>query len=263
MRAEVVGVLEIKKRKRKHGLIKVISMLMLALIALIGIPLLINIAFKIDAPFSFLIAEWTASDLLNFYGAVMVFLGTACLSALALHQNKVFKAQNDRLMQLQNAPYFSYVDLKFSESRNTTINIIENQCNFVLKEDTDTDGQIVTFDLENMSSYPIVSIEMQLQMFDNCDGHRVDIVGNKSYHQKKSIVISPGKGYKLSIGIGEKIWSNIMISMFVKDKIGIYLTYKNINNLETHGRIICTKNKYNFRSYKYVLIPMDYDFENE
>jgi len=254
--------LEVEKRKRKQiAIIVVLSLLFIVFV--IGIPLLINLVFKIKAPFSFLVAEWSVGDVLEYYGAILVFLGTGVLSLLALYQNNVFKAQNDRLMQLQNAPYFSYVDLKFSESRNTTINVIENQCNFVLKEDTDTDGQIVTFDLENMSTYPIVSIEMQLQMFDCVDGHRVDIVGNKSYTQKKSIVVSPGKGYKLSIGIGEKIWSNIMLSMFIKDKIGIYLTYKNINNLETHGRIICTKNKYNFRSYKYVLIPMDYDFENE
>ena len=85
-----MGVLEIKKRKRKQ-IAKIVVLSFLFIVFVIGIPLLINLAFKIKAPFSLLVAEWTAGDLLNFYGAVMVFIGTACLSALALHQNNVFK----------------------------------------------------------------------------------------------------------------------------------------------------------------------------
>ncbi len=43
----------------------------LVLVGLIGIPLLIHILFKIEAPCPFLVAEWSAGDVLAFYGVLV------------------------------------------------------------------------------------------------------------------------------------------------------------------------------------------------
>ena len=65
------------------------------LFAIFGVPFIINILFKIKAPFEIFDAEWYAEDALSYYGSVLAFLGTAAFSALALWQNHVFKEAND------------------------------------------------------------------------------------------------------------------------------------------------------------------------
>ena len=46
------------------------------LIGIILIPLLIHIAFKIESPLSVLEAEWTAGDVLAFYGVLVGSIAT-------------------------------------------------------------------------------------------------------------------------------------------------------------------------------------------
>ena len=60
-----------------------------------GIPLIIHILFKFDTKIFFLQAEWTAGDLLEYHGAILSFIGTVVLGALALYQNKLIKEESD------------------------------------------------------------------------------------------------------------------------------------------------------------------------
>lgn len=70
------------------------------LFLLIGIPLIINILFKIPAATTFLDAEWNASDALAYYGAILSFIGTVVLGALALYQNHIIKTDSDKKADL-------------------------------------------------------------------------------------------------------------------------------------------------------------------
>lgn len=77
------------------------------LLLLMGVPFVINILFKINATTDILVAEWSAGDALGYYGAILSFLGTVVLGALALYQNHIIKTEADkrqRLLKNKNVP---------------------------------------------------------------------------------------------------------------------------------------------------------------
>ena len=99
---------------RKHKLAFFIACLVI-LILLIGIPFVINLLFKINSNICFLQAEWSAGDALGYYGAVLSFLGTVVLGALALYQNHMIKLDSDNKSalleekeRLENMPKFYF-----------------------------------------------------------------------------------------------------------------------------------------------------------
>ena len=75
-------------------------------------PLLINIAYKTDAPCPALESEWSAGDSLAFYGNILTFIGTTCISIVALLQTKKIEEVNlkhtndlEKLNLRLNSPY--------------------------------------------------------------------------------------------------------------------------------------------------------------
>lgn len=99
---------------KKH--VKLIGFVIFFLI--IGGPFVIHMLFKANSAIDFFIAEWTAGEVLGYYGAVMGFLGTVILSLLALWQNQVIKNENDKrekLMQKieeeKQLPLFKFINL--------------------------------------------------------------------------------------------------------------------------------------------------------
>lgn len=69
----------------------------------IGVPFIIHCLFKLHPTekFSFFIAEWSAGELLQYYGGVLAFAGTVILGALSLHQNEIIKQESDKRIAMQ------------------------------------------------------------------------------------------------------------------------------------------------------------------
>lgn len=84
---------------RKHKLFVMIILFCI----LVGGPLVIHCLFKIQLPekYSFFIAEWSAGELLQYYGGGLAFLGTVVLGALSLHQNEIIRQESDKRIELQ------------------------------------------------------------------------------------------------------------------------------------------------------------------
>lgn len=61
----------------------------------IGIPVIIHIFYIIPAPVWWLETEWEAGNVLEYYGAILGFLSTTALSALALYQNYELKKESE------------------------------------------------------------------------------------------------------------------------------------------------------------------------
>lgn len=80
---------------KTHKVIFTIMCLTL-LIVLIVIPFIINLLFKFNSNISIFEAEWSAGDALGYYGAVLSFVGTVVLGALALYQNHIIKVEADK-----------------------------------------------------------------------------------------------------------------------------------------------------------------------
>lgn len=84
-------------------------------VLLFGIPFAINLLFKIPAYYEVFRAEWSAGDALGYYGAVLSFVGTVVLGALALYQNHIIKKDADKQSEkwaererIENMPRFVF-----------------------------------------------------------------------------------------------------------------------------------------------------------
>lgn len=84
---------------KKHK-ISFILICILVLIFLVGVPFIINLLFKFNSNISIFEAEWSAGDALGYYGAVLSFVGTVVLGALALYQNHIIKVEADKKAKL-------------------------------------------------------------------------------------------------------------------------------------------------------------------
>ena len=69
----------------------------------IGVPFIFHCLFKLHPTekFSFFVAEWSAGELLQYYGGVLAFAGTVILGALSLHQNEIIKQESDKRIAMQ------------------------------------------------------------------------------------------------------------------------------------------------------------------
>lgn len=80
----------------------------------VGVPIIVNFLYKIKLVDSFWVAEWSAGEFLSYYGSVLSFCTTACLSVLALWQNEIIRQESDKhtkqleKMEIQKScPFFS------------------------------------------------------------------------------------------------------------------------------------------------------------
>lgn len=110
----MIGFLNCIETIKKHPLILIV----LALIIVMGIPILINCLFKLPAPLDFFVAEWSVDSVLTYYGAVLTFSSTTALSVLALWQNHIIEEENkkhtallERMEREKNFPHLIIEDV--------------------------------------------------------------------------------------------------------------------------------------------------------
>lgn len=81
---------------KKHK--KLIAFIIFMII--LGVPFIIHILFKLHPNNNFFVAEWSAGELLSYYGSILAFLGTVILGALSLYQNHLIKQESDKRTEL-------------------------------------------------------------------------------------------------------------------------------------------------------------------
>ncbi|MEL7603433.1 MAG: hypothetical protein AAGU77_09790, partial [Bacillota bacterium] len=80
------------------------------LLGILVLGILIYIPFHINnIYYAINQASFTASDMLQFYGSILAFLGTIFLGALALWQNNRLSKTNQALAMLQLEEYTPYL----------------------------------------------------------------------------------------------------------------------------------------------------------
>ena len=108
---------------------------------MIGVPFAIHCLFKIHLTedYDFFVAEWSAGELLQYYGGVLAFSGTVILGALSLHQNEIIKQESDKRIAIQekrehdsNMPRFR-VKFLYCSGRHSNMKVkIENISDLML-----------------------------------------------------------------------------------------------------------------------------------
>ena len=105
-------------------------------VGIIGGPIIIHVLYKMKTNNPFVWSEWSAGELLAYYGNALSFIGTLVLSLLALWQNHDMCIQNiEHKKQLEeieyksNLPYFT-VEKIMSEKRDMNLEMsLTNQSN--------------------------------------------------------------------------------------------------------------------------------------
>ena len=104
--------LEWLKKKKYKILGVVISMFLVPM-------LIVHILFKINLNIPFLQAEWSAGELLGYIAGFEIFLGTSCLSVLALVQNEIEKDKNSFLEKSNiKRPFFIIDRVTYKDGKN-------------------------------------------------------------------------------------------------------------------------------------------------
>lgn len=99
-------------------------------IVVLAIPIIINEQYKYgNSTGTGYYTLWEAKDALAFYGSFLSFVGTILLGALVLHQNKVFKDDNEKLnRKLIQAQIFN--NCAFYKVGSCFVNVYEEETAF-------------------------------------------------------------------------------------------------------------------------------------
>lgn len=115
-------------------------------ILVLGVPCLIHCLFKLHSECGFLIAEWSAGDILSYYGTMLLGLITIYLAYVAVKQTQVANDINNRLLKIDEMERKAFLKLNLYESE------IEDRDNIkfisVCFENL-TDNLIIDFDIES------------------------------------------------------------------------------------------------------------------
>lgn len=90
----------IKNHKKTSLLIITLLFLLLSLFFIVIIPLILNKVYYLDAPCKFFKVGYTISDILDYYGAILTFIGTASLGIITICQNYISQKKTDEVNKL-------------------------------------------------------------------------------------------------------------------------------------------------------------------
>lgn len=239
------------KKNKKSWYLNITFWIILSIILVAILPTAFNVILE---RFTGISNEYSTGDMLEYYGAVIGFIGTVALGIIALYQNYAFKNENDRLMQLQNAPYFSFVKIDNFElvgEINENISDID-KVTYIMNENKTTMIRI-DFDMKNISKYPICNLKYKGQVFDVTKKKWISLLQNE---KDRSVIVEPNSLVRESIAFTPIWFDNICQAAFPscsRNVFGIDVGFTNTFGLETHGRIIVYKDG---REATYRMLPL-------
>lgn len=85
---------------KDHKKISIGIIILLFLFFIIIMPLILNMIYYWDAPCDFFNVAYDISSILNYYGAVLTFVGTVSLGIITVYQNYVSQKKTDEINKL-------------------------------------------------------------------------------------------------------------------------------------------------------------------
>lgn len=73
---------------------------MIIIFFIIFMPLIINKIYYLNAPCDFFIVGYDISSILDYYGAILTFIGTIGLGAITVYQNIISQKKTDEVNKL-------------------------------------------------------------------------------------------------------------------------------------------------------------------
>lgn len=85
---------------KSHKIISSGIIIFLFLFFIIVMPLILNWIYYLDAPCNFLAVGYDISSILNYYGAILTFIGTVSLGIITVYQNYISQKKTDEVNKL-------------------------------------------------------------------------------------------------------------------------------------------------------------------
>lgn len=85
---------------KNHRIISIVVIILLFLFFIIVMPLILNWIYYSDAPCNFFIVGYDISNILDYYGAILTFIGTVSLGIITVYQNYVSQKKTDEVNKL-------------------------------------------------------------------------------------------------------------------------------------------------------------------
>ena len=138
-------------------------------ILLIIVPILINIMFKIEAPFAFLESEWNPGDYLLYVGGFSASLTTIVAVYITLKADYKKELENKRFSIL---PYFIITKLDIKSYKNI----------FSFKNEVDSDDKEDSFELYKINKLYVVIKDGTISYFSNLEKEKLKLIKTGGYH---------------------------------------------------------------------------------
>lgn len=85
---------------KNHNKISIVFIIFLLLFFIIIMPLILNKIYYLDAPCDFFHVGYDISNILDYYGAILTFIGTVSLGIITVYQNYVSQKKTDEVNKL-------------------------------------------------------------------------------------------------------------------------------------------------------------------
>lgn len=157
---------------KKHKLISIGILVLLFVFFIILMPLILNTMYYSDAPCNFFTVGYDISSILNYYGAILTFIGTVSLGAITVYQNYISQKKTDEInrltLELQKKS-MAMAEQNYEKEKQEEIN--RNTPRFELKS-TGCNGHYMnlTAVFKNISSGMVSAIKsLSFEVFDEVD----------------------------------------------------------------------------------------------
>ncbi|WP_410506362.1 hypothetical protein ACER0A_004785 [Haloimpatiens sp. FM7315] len=85
---------------KNHKKVSIGVIILLFLFFIIIMPLILNLIYYLDAPCDFFDVGYDISNILDYYGAILTFIGTVSLGIITVYQNYVSQKKTDEVNKL-------------------------------------------------------------------------------------------------------------------------------------------------------------------
>lgn len=227
---------------KNHKVYSAMIILFLFLFFIIIIPLILNQIYYSETPFDLFVVGYDVSNILEYYGAVLTFIGTVSLGIITVYQNHISQEKTDEVnrltLELQRKSMLlaeqNYKSNKLQEEN-------KNIPKFELRN-THSNGRYLNLGsiLKNVSNIIVSGIKtISFEVLDVSG----DVVSTSNKVKTKQYSLSPGSETQVE-------FHNSEIKSTTTKSVGGQQVYESLKNFNIVWRFQCEDINSNMHYYK-------------
>lgn len=196
---------------KNHKKLSIGIIILLSLFFIIIMPLILNMIYYLDAPFDFFNVGYDISSILNYYGAVLTFVGTVSLGIITVYQNYISQKKTDEVNKLTLQLQKKSMAMAEQNYEKEKLYITDKKIPKFELKNSFSNGHYMNLraELKNVSDFIVSGIKsVSFEVFDESD----TIVTTSEKVKSKAFSLSPGQETLIefnNIALGSKNLVNV------------------------------------------------------